>query len=122
MKKLNILYKYIIITLLLSIAISMGITILYYKLAAVPVYIETFKDDVKVEDCYIIDRDDVNDGYVVLMVYNGQTHTLRGKRNYEKCVAHVNKYVLCDINKAVYRFGNDKIYITSVNESSQLVY
>ena len=56
------------------------------------------------------------------MVYNGQTHTLRGKRNYEKCVAHVNKYVLCDINKAVYRFGNDKIYITSVNESSQLVY
>lgn len=116
-KKLNILSTIICITIMLAMIVGMLSYIIYYKLALIPEYIVSFTDNVRVEDCYIIDENDEEEGYVVYLVYNNHGYSLKGKKNYMRCVNRLNNFVSCELNKAVYRYGNTKLYITKVHET-----
>ena len=113
-KKLNILSTIICITIMIAMIVGMLSYIIYYKLE----YIVSFTDNVRVEDCYIIDENDEEEGYVVYLVYNNHGYSLKGKKNYMRCVNRLNNFVSCELNKAVYRYGNTKLYITKVHETT----
>ena len=117
-KKLSTLSTIISITILLAMIVGMISYIVYYKLALVPEYIVSFTDNVRVEDCYIIDEHDEEEGYVVYLVYNNRGYSMRGKSNYLKCVNRLNSFVTCEMNKSVYRYGNTQIYITKIHEAT----